>query len=54
LVAGVFIAITGMAMLTGHWKNRISQEEYLKRFQQINSPLYEHNYGKVPNYDQND
>jgi polyferredoxin len=54
LVAGVFIAITGLAMFTGHWKNDISKEEYAKRFQQIDSPLYQHNRGRVPQYSPHD
>lgn len=54
LVAGVFMAITGLAMLTGHWQNKISQVEYLKRFQEIKSPVYQHNYGEVPDYAPND
>jgi len=54
LVAGVFIAITGLAMFTGHWKNDISKEEYAKRFQQIESPLYQHNRGQVPQYSPHD
>ncbi len=48
LGAGFFIAITGLAMLMGHWQNVISKEEYLKHFQQIISPLYQHNRGEVP------
>jgi polyferredoxin len=40
LVAGLFVAITGMAILTGHWTNSIGQEEYLQHFQNINS--YDH------------
>ncbi len=54
LVIGIFIAITGLAVLTGHWQNGISKEEYLKRFQNIDSPLYQHNRGAVPNYGSND
>jgi polyferredoxin len=54
LVAGVFAAITGMAMLTGHWQNNISRSEYLQRMQQITSPLYQHDYGNVPEYGPND
>lgn len=54
LVAGIFVAITGLAMLTGHWQNGISQEEYLKRFQNLDSPLYQHNQGSVPNYGPDD
>jgi polyferredoxin len=53
LVVGLFVAITGLAMLLGHWQNAISKEEYLKHFQQIDSPLYQHNRGKVPAYDGN-
>ncbi len=40
LVAGVFIAITGLAMLTGHWTNRISNGEYMNHFQNVDS--YDH------------
>ena len=54
LVAGVFVAITGLAMLTGHWQNNISKEEYLKRFPQIESPIYQHFRGRVPEYNPND
>jgi polyferredoxin len=48
LVVGFFIAITGLAMLLGHWQNGVAKEEYLKHFQNINSPLYQHNRGEVP------
>ncbi len=54
LVVGVFVAVTGLAILTGHWQNTISQKEYAKRIQQIDSPLYQHFRGQVPNYDAND
>lgn len=54
LVAGIFVAITGMAMLSGNWKNSIAKEEYLRRFQHLESPLYQHNRGQVPNYGPND
>lgn len=54
LVVGTFMAVTGLAMLTGHWQNRLSKEEYLQRFQNIESPLYEHNRGQVPDYGKND
>lgn len=42
LVVGVFMAVTGLAMLTGHWDNTITKEEYAKRIQEIDSPLYQH------------
>jgi hypothetical protein len=50
LVVGLFVAVTGLAMLTGHWHNSISREEYQRRFNEINSPLYQHNRGEVPAY----
>ncbi|MCX6121588.1 MAG: 4Fe-4S binding protein [Ignavibacteriales bacterium] len=54
LIVGVFIAVTGLAMLTGHWQNSVSIEEYAKRIQNIESPLYQHNRGQVTNYGPND
>lgn len=42
LVAGVFVAVTGLAMLAGAWKNSIGNDEYLRRFQELNTPAYEH------------
>jgi polyferredoxin len=54
LVVGIFIAVTGLAALTGHWQNGISKEEYAKRIQNIESPLYQHNRGQVSNYGPND
>jgi len=50
LIAGIFIAMTGLAMLTGYWQNTISRDEYLKRIQNIESPLYYHYRGQVPEY----
>ena len=40
LVAGVFMAITGLAILSGHWANRISKSEYLQHFEHVDS--YDH------------
>jgi len=42
LVVGVFMAVTGFAMLAGHWNNSITEDDYAKRFQEIESPLYQH------------
>ncbi len=50
LVVGLFLAVTGLAMLTGHWQNGIAREEYQRRFQQLDSPLYQHFRGEVPEY----
>jgi hypothetical protein len=54
LVAGVFVAITGLALITGNWQNKISEQEYAKRFKELNSPLYQHFQGKVPEYNEHD
>ena len=54
LVAGVFVAITGLAMLTGSWQNAITREEYQRRFQELDKPVYNHFRGDVPAYGPND
>ena len=54
LVAGLFIAITGLAVLSGNWQNGIGKEEYQRRFQQLDNPVYQHFRGEVPNYGPND
>jgi polyferredoxin len=54
LVTGLFIAVTGMAMLAGHWQNGITPGEYQKRFQELDSPVYQHNRGSVPDYGTHD
>jgi polyferredoxin len=54
LVAGTFVGITGLAMLTQHWTNGISREEYQHRFQNLDSPAYQHNRGSVPKYNPQD
>ncbi|MGD9488647.1 MAG: 4Fe-4S binding protein [Calditrichaceae bacterium] len=42
IIVGVFMLGTGAAMLSGHWKNKISEAEYRVRIQNINSPEYNH------------
>lgn len=54
LVAGVFVAVTGLAVVTGHWQNDLSRAEYQRRFEQIDSPHYQHFRGHVPKYGPND
>ncbi len=54
LVIGVFIAVTGLGMLTGRWANSVSKDEYQVRFQKLDSPLYNHAQGSVPQYGPND
>ncbi len=42
LVIGIFVAIIFGAMLFGYWHNGISQQEYLRHFQNLDSSLYHH------------
>jgi NapH/MauN family ferredoxin-type protein len=50
----IFVLGTTLARLTGHWHNRITDQEYLRRVQEINKPIYDHNRGEVPQYDEDD
>ncbi len=54
LIGGVFMAVTGLAMITGHWQNGITPEEYQRRLPAIESPIYQHFQGQVPAYDENE
>jgi polyferredoxin len=36
-VVSIFMLVTGFAMLTGNWQNKISKEEYLMHYKYINS-----------------
>lgn len=54
LVAGVFAAVTGLAMLAGHWQNSLTDAEYARRFQKLHEPVYQHFRGEVPSYGPND
>ena len=42
IVVLIFVIITGLARITGHWKNNISNEEYKNRLKEINQPIYNH------------
>jgi NAD-dependent dihydropyrimidine dehydrogenase PreA subunit len=42
LLVGLFVAITGLAMLSGNWQNNIEKDEYLHHFENIHSPAYDH------------
>lgn len=50
-VTGIFFIGIGLAQLTGHWQNAITDQEYSKRIQDINNPVYTHNRGQVPSED---
>ena len=54
LVVGVFLVGTFLARITGYWQNSIGQEEYRKRIQEIDKPVYGHNRGEVPDYSEED
>jgi polyferredoxin len=54
LVVGTFVAVTGTAMLVGLWQNDITREEYLRRFGELDKPVYQHFRGEVPAYGPND
>jgi ferredoxin len=45
LLCGVFAGTIGLGMLSGHWKNKIPKEEYLMRFQELNTSKYAHFQG---------
>ena len=46
----IFFFGTLLARITGHWQNGITDEEYMRRMQEIDKPIYEHNRGEVPQY----
>ncbi len=54
LVVGVFVAVTGLAMASGHWRNDIARAEYLRHFARLDWPMYQHHRGHVPPYGPND
>jgi hypothetical protein len=41
-------------MLASTWQNSITREEYQRRFQQLDNPIYQHFRGEVPTYGPND
>ncbi len=54
IVVAIFVGVTGAAMASRHWRNDISRAEYLQRFTRLDSPLYQHARGRVPDYGPND
>lgn len=36
-IVSIFMIVTGFAMLTGHWQNNITKEEYLNHYKYMNS-----------------
>lgn len=45
LIVGIFMIVTGLGMITGNWKNKISLEEYFYHIQRIESSEYSHPTG---------
>jgi len=42
LAVGLYLAVIVGFKATGHWHTAITEEEYHRRLQEINSPLYTH------------
>ena len=47
-VVGVFVLVTGLAMLTGNWHSIVGETEYSRRIKDIDNPIYQHNQGTAP------
>jgi len=47
-IIAMFVAITGAAMLSGYWRNDITEQEYSRRIRDIDNPIYRHNQGSAP------
>jgi polyferredoxin len=50
LVLGIFLAAFLIARFSGQWQNSVSEDEYRKRIQEIDKPVYGHNRGEVADY----
>jgi polyferredoxin len=50
----IFFLGTTIARISGHWHNGITNQEYQRRVNEINKPIYNHNRGDVPKYNQDD
>lgn len=48
VVVGLFLGGVLLARATGHWRNPITNAEYADRIQNIDSPAYAHDRGRVP------
>jgi polyferredoxin len=38
----IFLLLTGIARMTGHWQNNISNDEYKSRIEHLDDPVYNH------------
>jgi polyferredoxin len=48
LVVALFVFGVAAARVTGHWRNAIDNQEYTRRFRDMDSPAYAHDRGRVP------
>jgi len=42
LAAGIYLGVTVTFRASGHWRGAVSEGEYARRLQEIDSPLYTH------------
>lgn len=47
LAVGLYVAVIGVFRVTGHWHTSVTEAEYQRRLDEINSPLYTHVGGMV-------
>ncbi len=47
-VVGIFVLVTGIAMLTGNWHSAVDEGEFSRRIKDIDNPIYNHNQGSAP------
>ncbi|MBW2441809.1 MAG: 4Fe-4S binding protein [Deltaproteobacteria bacterium] len=52
IVCLLFVGGSLVGRLTGNWQTVISNNEYLFHVQNLDMPFYQHNRGRVPDYDQ--
>jgi len=38
----VWVAVAGAFRVSGHWRSAVGQDEFARRLQEIDSPLYTH------------
>jgi polyferredoxin len=50
----LFYGGIGAAKLVGYWRTEISDQEFLRRVQEIDHPKYHHARGQVPDYGPDD
>ena len=51
IVCLLFVGGSLIGRLTGNWQTAISNNEYLFHVQNLDMPFYQHNRGRVPDYD---